>query len=47
VELTERCEQDRPEVERFLDHHDARIVARDGAVVDALEHPAVLAWAGW
>ena len=46
VQLTDRREHDRPEVERFLDRHDARIVARDGVLVDALEHPVVLAWAG-
>ena len=46
VELTDRCGQDRPEVERFLEKHNTRIVARDGVLVDALEHPAVLARAG-
>jgi ribosomal protein S18 acetylase RimI-like enzyme len=46
AQLTDRCEQDRPEVEAFLEQHNTRIVARDGVLVDALEHPAVLARAG-
>jgi ribosomal protein S18 acetylase RimI-like enzyme len=44
VELREKDVVDREAVETFLSRHNARWVARDGELVDALDQPAFLAW---
>jgi GNAT superfamily N-acetyltransferase len=44
VELTSSGPEHRPTLEPFLREHNSHLVARRGVLVDALEHPAVLAW---
>jgi len=38
--------EDRPSREAFLRSHDSLRVARNGELVDCLDHPALLAWSG-
>lgn len=44
MELVDRRSEDRPAVERFLRDRNALRVARDGVLIDSLDHPAVLIW---
>jgi GNAT superfamily N-acetyltransferase len=44
VELVGSRSQDRSAIEAFLRERNALQVARNGVLVDALDHPAVLAW---
>ena len=44
MELWPSRPEHRPALEAFLRDQSALVVARSGVLVDALEHPAVLAW---
>ena len=44
MELAPSRPEDRPALEVFLRQHDSLRVARRAELVDALDHPAVLAW---
>jgi GNAT superfamily N-acetyltransferase len=46
VELLASRPEDRPALEAFLRDSNALRVARRGALVDSLDHPAMLAWSG-